>query len=354
MIIKNADNKKDSIVILELMLACADAGKRTRIADEIRMMHAGIKGENESAYLIDFNFQKSESTAVIHDLRLEVEGRVAQIDHLLIHRTHRFYVLETKSFAHGLKINEHGEFLRWNEWKKNFEGMPSPIEQNRRHIVVLRDLLEQLGYKNPIIESFVLISPNARIDRPKGNDYAEVIKADQFFVALEKSLSSGTSSVGGFFNAAAKVFFGEAPDLIAKKIIRLHRPISIDYAKKFGIHETTPAAATTPSKERTPDPVPVRPVQAMAEKPPAQVVDALPVAPMLPVFACKSCGSGEISIEYGKFGYYFKCAACGANSSFKLGCGVENHKERIRKERLTFYRECEGCGSSTVFFVNKS
>jgi hypothetical protein len=92
----------------------------------------------------------------------------------------------------------------------------------------------------------------------------------------------------------------------------------------------------------------------MAEKPPTQVVAALPIAPMLPVFACKSCGSGGISIEYGKFGYYLKCAACSANSSFKLGCGVANHKERLRKERPTFYRECEGCGSSTVFFRNKS
>ncbi len=316
-------------------------------------MRAGIKGENESAYHINFNFQKSEATAVIHDLRLEIAGRVAQIDHLLIHRTHRFYVLETKSFSHGLKINEHGEFLRWNDWKKTFEGMPSPIEQNRRHIVVLRDLLERLGYKNPIIESFILISPNARIDRPKDNEYAEVVKADQFFAALEKNLASVVSGVSGFLSAAKKVFFGEAPDLIAKKIVRLHRPISIDYAQKFGMPETSPAATVTPSKERKPDPVPVQHVQAAPEKPPAQAVTALPIAPISPVLACKSCGSGEISIEYGKFGYYFKCAACGANSSFKLGCGMANHKERIRKERLTFYRECEGCGSSAVFFINK-
>ena len=228
MIIKNADSKDPAIATLEALLAGADSKKQKLVTDELRMMRAGIKGENESAYHIDFNFKNSATTAVIHDLRLEYGGRVAQIDHLLIHRTHRFYVLETKNFSHGLKINEHGEFLRWNDWKKTFEGMPSPLEQNKRHAAVLHELLERLGYKNPAIESFVLISPNARIDRPKGKDFPEVVKADQFLSALEKNIGTALGSMSGLFGAISKLAFGESPEEIAKKLVRLHRPITID------------------------------------------------------------------------------------------------------------------------------
>ena len=37
-----------------------------------------IKGESESAYLIDFHFAASLNWAVIHDLRVEHNDRVAQ------------------------------------------------------------------------------------------------------------------------------------------------------------------------------------------------------------------------------------------------------------------------------------
>jgi hypothetical protein len=358
MIIKNADNKDHAIATLESLLVRADDKKQKLIADELRMMRAGIRGENESAYQLDFHFTKSKKTAVIHDLRLDIDGWVAQIDHVLIHQTHRFYVLETKNFSHGLKINDYGEFLRWNDWKKCYEGMPSPIEQNGRHVCVLRDALEGLGYKNPIIESFVLISPNARIDRPKGKDFAAVVKADQFLGALEKNLAEGTGSISGFLGAVSKFAFGDAPEVIAGKLARLHKPISIDYEGKFGMRgEPDPGKepvvpSTTPrSVHRYPEthfhatPSGGAPVQAAA----TQTVEETDNSPHV----CKSCGSDHLAVEYGKFGYYFKCKNCDENNSIKLGCGVAGHKERIRKDKRRFYRECSQCGTSSVFFVNK-
>ena len=70
--------------------------------------------------------------------------------------------------------------------------------------------------------------------------------------------------------------------------------------------------------------------------------------------SCKACGSSQLTIEYGKFGYYFKCKACEANTALKIGCEVPGHKEKIRKSKLTFYRECEHCVSSTIFYVNEA
>lgn len=65
------------------------------------MMRADIKGENEAAYEIDFHFKNHKNYIVLHDLRLEVNGRAAQIDHILLDRTLVAYVLETKHFNGG-------------------------------------------------------------------------------------------------------------------------------------------------------------------------------------------------------------------------------------------------------------
>lgn len=89
---------------------------------------------------------------------------------IAVHRVaYRFFILETKHFSHGVKITDEGEFLRWNDWKKTYEGMPSPLEQNVRHTAVLHKALLSAGLPEPNIESLVLVAPSARIDRPNPN-----------------------------------------------------------------------------------------------------------------------------------------------------------------------------------------
>lgn len=111
MIIKNADDKSCHVQQLEDLLTIATSEQKIKITQELRNLRAGIKGEQEAAYLIDFDLGKSQNTLVIHDLRLEIGGRIAQIDHLLINRTLNVFVLETKHFHAGLKITEEGEFI---------------------------------------------------------------------------------------------------------------------------------------------------------------------------------------------------------------------------------------------------
>lgn len=47
-----------------------------------------------------------------------------------------------------------------------------------------------------------------------------------------------------------------------------------------------------------------------------------------------------------------ECADCNGNTPIKISCGVDGHKEGIRKDGLSFYRECAECKSSLVFFTN--
>ena len=370
MICKNADSKAGAIAALESLLACAVPGKKALVERELRMLRAGIKGEQEAAYLIDFQLKDSQKTAVIHDLRIQLgDGRVAQIDHLLIYRTLRFYILETKHFAHGVKITDEGEFLRWNDWKKTYEGMPSPIEQNERHAAVLRTVLKKLGMGEPTIESMILIAPEARIDRSKRFNSDRVVKADQFLTAMQKNLDN--ASILGLLGGFAKATFSESIADIAKKLVRLHRPIAIDYAAKFGMTDASPISDATPTSAtqfghsaQWPAPAAAAPAPAVdsaagmttqfghsASSAPTPAPTSRPTS-SAPVHHCRKCEGTDISIQYGKFGYYFKCGSCDGNTPIKLHCSKEGHKPRLRKDGPRFYQECAGCQSSAMYFTN--
>lgn len=338
MLLKSADDKSSQIRQLEALLATTPPTKKPLIEQELRNMRAGIKGEQEAAYLINFDLEKSQNTVIIHDLRLEIEGRVAQIDHLLIHRTLNIFVLETKHLHAGMKITEEGEFLSWNAFKKCYESMASPFAQNERHIAVLKDAIARIDMPSkmglrlaPVYHSYVLVSPNSRIDRPRKYDTSHIIKAD----ILKNTIDDVFEKAGvlDVFGGFARFMSTETLVKAGQTLLRMHRPVSFDYAARFGIQGSAselPPAQVMPAQQ---------PVMTPATKPGNPV--------------CRNCKSANISIQYGKFGYYFKCRECDANTPIKISCGKDGHKERIRKDGATFYRECADCGTSSVFFVNR-
>lgn len=339
MILKTYRANEAAITELESLLTTAPASTKSRIEQELRYMRAGIKGEQESAYFIDFENAASTNRVVLHDLRFEVNGRIAQIDHLMINRLLDVYVFETKHFNTGIKITEEGEFLRWNDYKKTFEGMPSPLEQNERHITVLKDVFERidmpsrLGIRlSPTFHTLVLIAPNARIDRPKNFDTSRVIKADSLSKTLRKDIDD-TGMLGAF--SLAKVVTLETIENIGRQLFMKHRPIKTDYSAKFGLNTVQKIV----DKDQLISP-PIKP-QPKQEDPGNETKK------------CRACGSQKLTVQYGKYGYFFKCASCDGNTPIKLGCGVNGHKERLRKEGNNFFRECSLCKTSSLFFQNR-
>jgi len=127
MIIKEADSRQDDLDTLEILLHHRLANIETKklIDREIRNIRSGIKGEEEAAYEIKVRFKDSKNWFVIHDLRIEVDGLVAQIDHLIINRFMEIYVCESKRFFEGIAINEQMEFSAFYGGKPY--GIPSPI-----------------------------------------------------------------------------------------------------------------------------------------------------------------------------------------------------------------------------------
>ena len=108
MVIKPADSRNGDLETLQSLLQHPDAtaDRKRKIEQEIRTLQSGLKGEREAAYEINFHYGPSRNWAIIHDLRIEHDGRAAQIDHLLINRVLEVYVCESKRFAEGIAITD--------------------------------------------------------------------------------------------------------------------------------------------------------------------------------------------------------------------------------------------------------
>ena len=345
MIIKEADDRSAELAALEQAVEESSGPAAQQAKEELRVRRAGQKGEHESAYHINFHFGNSANWFVLHDLRLEQNGRTAQIDHLLLSRTLACYVLESKHFHAGLKITDEGEFLRWNNYRKTYEGMESPLAQNERHALVLRDVFKamdmptRLGVRlMPKLYPYVLVSPKSRIDRSTKFDSGAVIKADKIRKQFEEDLDS--ESPLETMMSAARFVSADTARTIAEQLAALHQPVA-------GADACQQKPVRYPGKDGE------RPKQANAGSPPSQrpAVGEPPSSTALAGPSCKSCHGTDGSILYGKYGYYFKCTACQTNTGIKFDC-QPGHKPRLRKCKLEFYRDCPDCGTSELYFVN--
>ncbi|RTL02367.1 MAG: NERD domain-containing protein [Neisseriaceae bacterium] len=299
MLIKSADDKTIDIEVLQGLLRhpLASADTKRKIEQEIRFMQSGAKGERDAAYEIEFHYGTSKNWAIIHDLRIEHGGRVAQIDHILISRFLEVWVCESKRFAEGIAINEHGECAAFFGGKPY--GVPSPFEQNRKHLTVLKAICEngeialpkRLGFAiKPDFRSLVLVSKNARITRPKtqveGLD--EILKVDQIKARIDKSIDVNNNPL-----VMAKIIGSDTLEDFAMQLKALHTPITFDWHAKFGL-----------SKE------PVSPLPATNIQLEQSFVDETAVKPTVEVekkskLVCINCGA-PVTYSVAKFCWFNK------------------------------------------------
>jgi hypothetical protein len=263
MIIKPAEGRLRDVDALNELLARpdVDADLRKRIQTELRRVQAGARGERDAAYEIDFHYAASPNVMLIHDLRLEVDGRVAQIDHLIIDRLVEICVLESKHFSEGVAVDEFGEWVGFYQHRPF--GIGSPIEQNRKHVLVLGDAFKKrlvqppkrLGIAiKPRFRSLVVISKGARITRPKSKaaqarieGLDTVIKIDQLRAQQERDWEQR-----GIANLPRVAGKGEI-ERLARQLVALHRPITIDWAARFGLPALEVVAPEAEAEAAAPD-----------------------------------------------------------------------------------------------------
>lgn len=249
-IIKKRDSKQADIEELTALLSLPlSENKKFLVERELRFIKSGERGEKDAAYFIDFYHASSTKWAVIHDLRLEHRDRVAQIDHLLINRFFDMYLLESKNFSYGVKITDSGEFLVDNGRK--YIAIESPIEQNKRHQTVLEEVIKKfdimpkrLGITiNPTFLCYVLVSPKSRVIRPAKErfDTSMVIKADTLRTIIDRRYDEMGNV--GILMAGSKMCSFQTVIEVATRLASVHKPLKIDYRKRFGI-EASPLSQT--------------------------------------------------------------------------------------------------------------
>ncbi len=310
MIIKQADDKQSDLTTLQRLLSYpeADTATKKRIEREIRNSQAGIRGEGEAAYELKVHWGESKNWMILNDLRVEHNNLVAQIDHLIINRWLDIWVCESKNFSEGIAINEHGEFSAFFGSKPY--GVPSPIEQNNKHILILQRLFDsgavklptRLGFTiKPALKSLVLVSKGARISRPKNkvDGLSCIVKNDQVYKSLMKEFDDTNNML-----TMAKIIGQDTLEEVAREIAKQHKPIQFDWAAKFGLSAaiTTPAPAAPvikPSVRQTIAPVAAdkpsaneKPADAGIQKPKQKLI-------------CHACGT-SITYNVAKFCWFNK------------------------------------------------
>ena len=72
---------------------------------------------------------------------------------------------------------------------------------------------------------------------------------------------------------------------------------------------------------------------------------------------CKHCGAKDLTARWGKYGYYWRCDMCGENTAMPVICfacgaeGIRGKGVRVRKDKATYSRDCEACGSSETIWT---
>jgi len=163
------------------------------------------------------------------------------------------YVLETKHYANGIKVTERGEFLVWFENK--YVAIESPIEQNQRHIKVLKSLFnkeeilpKRLGLTlQPNFLSYILVSPKSRVIRPNKRYFNTdmLIKADDFHKQIQGNVDKKSTLLSTV--SIAKMISKKSLREIGEQLVSYHKPVKTNYYNKFGISKTEELKLSRPN-----------------------------------------------------------------------------------------------------------
>mgnify|MGYP001627823836 CR=1 FL=1 len=225
-----------------------------RIAKQVKgnilKLKAGHSAEKSAAYLLDKLFQESNRSILLHDLRLDLDGDVAQIDHLSLNRYGFVKLYETKSFSTGIKIDDDGVFWRWDDYAKRYIEIPSPVLQSQRHEVTLKNALNAIGYEALHFSHYVLVDYKAKLIKPKDRKFDNVCRPDRLEEVWNREeekplnlrdLSAGLKGVGRLFSG--KALTPEQLQEFGNKLAKMHTALQMDVWSRYGLEkpENTPA-----------------------------------------------------------------------------------------------------------------
>ncbi len=310
------------------------------ISSEDKFAKAGRAAEAQMAYYLRRAFGEDKNVFVFNHLRIEKEQDSAQIDHLILHQ-YGIFIVESKSVTTSIQVNENGEWIRW--FNAQPKGMPSPILQAQRQGEFLRKYLNdraeilldkilglrQATFRNMPLDILVAISDSGIIKRPNKVLLNEVCKADQVTEKIRAKIEKSHKD-NSWFNLDLTLsnysFTQDELTRITKFLLSHHKPFTCKQPEQTNLNFQSHVDTLKP----------------------ANTTEVQPVGKIV----CRHCHNSNLSVEYGKYGYYFKCMECNGNTSINSMCTASGEKEKIRKISRQFYAECESCNTSNLFHTN--
>jgi hypothetical protein len=304
-----------------------------------KMEVAGRRAEEQMAFYLRRFFGSSEDVDVLNYLRIDLNGEVAQMDHLVLH-PYGLLIVESKSVSDSVQITDDGQWKRWFNRKPS--GMPSPITQAKMQAALLKELLEktvkQKGFFDQVrLDVLVAISDGGTIQWPASGSLSEVCKADQVPDRINQRVDQFRR-------------IRQEPDILTSKyrrsiadfLLKVHKPLE-RYSRDTQL----------PNRVEEPAAMPYRapPMAAAPEKAVAAVAEA---ASTLPAKICKHCKSTALEMKSGQYGYYFYCRGCEKNTAIKYSCPACSGDGRLRKQGNKFFAECKACPASTLYYTSTS
>lgn len=335
------------------------------VRNKARRAQAGAHAEQDMAFYLRRAFGNHRpDILVFNDIRLQHDGEIAQIDHLVVH-LHGMFVIESKSVSGEIHIMRDGQFIRHFGQRKK-AGMVSPVLQAQRQADLLRRLLQankvslrerkllgmlQGGFANCPIEVRVAISDRGII---RGDQFApEVRKADIITQDIEGRIAAHRFGAS-LLNLDAKNEDGMYR-FTSVEMERLQRFLLDQHFPRSKAEEAAAQAAESEAPRPVPPPVqPSRRPSGQATKttsPPGATTRGLSTA--APVqFLCSKCQSLNLRIEHGRYGYYLKCQECGGNTWIDTRIDGTERKGCIRKSGREFYLVCPDTGNERLLYTN--
>ncbi len=211
----------------------ADGELKQEIEKQVKLAAYGLAGERNIAFELR---NSGMDMLILHDLYFEHKGKQAQIDYLVVTRR-RIYIIECKNLIGNIEIDSSGSFIRTYELfgKPVKEGLYSPITQNERHRLVIREMREQeesilkkLFFGKSSESTYqavvVLANPktylNARFAKKEVKD--QVIRADQLINYIREHDGAVNTS-----------YSDEEMRRLAEFFLDKNLPDRSDYSKKY-------------------------------------------------------------------------------------------------------------------------
>lgn len=279
---------------------------------------------------VDFHLRRGlvgeNKIHLFKNLKFEVHGETAQIDHLLLHK-YGFIIIESKSVYGEVTVNSSGEWSR--SFKGQWYGIASPIAQAENQEAILRQVLGanadrllgkllgiRKGFGGRKYDVLIAISSSAIIHRE--NMPATISQStvkSEFLGARVKELVSG---YGGLLGATTNAWFTDNELTAISEFLAEHQQ---EPSEAKTAQETD--APVDPKPKVSPKSAPSQPVRPIEEESEAASVE--PVTPeqskpleTTPALVCKHCNNTEgLTEKSGRWGPYVACPKCSKNTPIK-------------------------------------